>query len=178
AVPAGSTAFWIVLLRTRKELPACRKEGVKHRFHHGESVHDRYMTPSQSVAGHLGDSLASDVAVETARADLSSQLDLVHCSFEPWPFDALLPRIEYRRIMLPADVVGARSYAAWKPEDGIELPVRIRGLQLGRFVLVARTATTGVAIPISSRDRALDIADRCATVLAARLTEGVCSWST
>ena len=131
----------------------------------------------------LGASLATDIAVETARAALSAGLDLAQCWFEQWPFDALLPRIERGRIVLPADVVGARSCAAWKAEDGIELPVRIQKLQLGRFVLgrfvlVARAATTGVAIPTSSRDRALDIAERCATALAARLTEGVCSWST
>jgi hypothetical protein len=109
---------------------------------------------------------------------LRAQLDLAQCSFEPWPFDALLPRIERGRIVLPADVVGARSYGAWQAEDGIELPLRIHELQLGRFVLVARDATRGVAFPISSRDRALDIAERCATLLAARLTKGVCSWST
>jgi hypothetical protein len=136
------------------------------------------MTQSRSVAGDLSESLACDIVVETARIALFSQLDLAHCSFEAWPFDALLPRIEYGRIMLPADVVGARSYGAWKPEDGIELPVRIRGLQLGRFVLVAHTATTGVALPISSRDRALDIADRCAVALAGRLSEGALSWPT
>jgi hypothetical protein len=136
------------------------------------------MTRSPSVASDLGESLTSDIAVETARDVLSAQLDLAQCSFEPWPFDALLPRIERGRIVLPADVVGARSYGAWRAEDGIELPVRVQELQLGRFVLVARAATTGVAVSISSRDRALDIAERCATALAARLTEGVCSWST
>ena len=134
------------------------------------------MTTSRSVSD-LGKKPATDVAVETARAALSTRLDLAQCWFEQWPFDALLPRIERGRIVLPADVVGARSCGAWMAEDGIELPVRIQALQVGRFVLVARAATTGVALPISSRDRALDIAERCASALAARLTEGVCSWS-
>jgi hypothetical protein len=136
------------------------------------------MTRGRSVVSELGARLATDVAVETARAALSARLDLAQCWFEQWPFDALLPRIERGRIVLPADVVGARSCAAWKAEDGIELPVRVHELQLGRFVLVARAPTTGVALPISSRDRALDIAERCAIALAARLTEGECSWST
>lgn len=136
------------------------------------------MTRSPSVASDLGGNLASDVAVETAAASLSVQLDLAQCWFEQWPFDALLPRIERGRIVLPADVVGARPYRDWMAEDGIELPVRIDELQLGRFVLVAREATTGAALPISSRARALDIAERCASALATRLTEGVCSWST
>jgi hypothetical protein len=136
------------------------------------------MRRSHCGARDLGENLPTDAAVETARDALCAQLDLAQCSFETWPFDALLPRIERGRIVLPADVVGARSYGAWQAEDGIELPLRIHELQLGRFVLVARKVSTGVAFPISSRDRALDIAERCATVLAARLTEGACSWST
>src|SRR5438034_4170218 len=103
------------------------------------------MTRSPSVASDLGESLTSDVAVETARDALTAQLDLAQCSFEPWPFDALLPRIETGRIVLPADVVGARSYGAWRAEDGIELPLRMHELQLGRFVLAAPEAATGVA---------------------------------
>jgi hypothetical protein len=135
------------------------------------------MTRSRSVSV-LGEILATDVAVDAARAALGARLDLAQCWFEQWPFDALLPRLERGRIVLPADVVGARSYAAWRAEDGIEVPVRIQELQVGRFVLVARAATAGVALPATSRDRALDIAEGCASALAARLTEGVCSWST
>ena len=136
------------------------------------------MTRGRSVVSELGARLATDVAVETARAALSARLDLAQCWFEQWPFDALLPRVERGRIVLPADVVGARSCSTWRAEDGIELPVRVQELQLGRFVLVASVATTGVALSISSRDRALGIAEGCASALAARLTEGVCSWST
>jgi hypothetical protein len=120
----------------------------------------------------------ADDAVETARIALGSLVDLDACSFEPWPFDVLLPRIERGRIVLPADEIGVRSYADWKPDHGIELPLRIDGLQIGRFVLVPSDATTGVTLPCSARDAALVIADECATALTARSNEGVLLWKT
>jgi len=70
------------------------------------------MRRSHCVAGDLGESLPTDAAVETARDALCAQLDLAQCSFEPWPFDALMPRIERGRIVLTPDVVGSRSYGA------------------------------------------------------------------
>ena len=115
------------------------------------------------------------MTVEPALMALCEALDLVSCTFEPWPFETLLPRIERGRVVLPGDEVGARSYRTWTPADGIEVPVRINRLQIGRFVLVTSLATTGVALSISDRDRALDIAEACASVFADRLTEGVSS---
>jgi len=113
--------------------------------------------------------------VEGARTALCAALDLVSCAFETWPFHASLPRIERGRVVIPADEVGARSYRAWVPADGIELPVRIDGLQIGRFVLVPRIATAGVALPVADRERALDIAEACAAALSDRFTEGASS---
>jgi hypothetical protein len=113
--------------------------------------------------------------VEATRLQLCAALDLVTCAFEAWPFDALLPRIERGRVVIPADEIGARSYRLWAPEDGIELPVRIYGVQIGRFVLVPRVATSGIALPVADRERALDIAEACAAALSDRFTEGASS---
>jgi len=113
--------------------------------------------------------------VESTRTRLCAALDLVSCAFEAWPFDALLPRVERGRVVIPADEIGARSYRAWVPADGIELPLRVNALQIGRFVLVARIATTGVALPATDRERALDIAEACAASLSDRFTEGASS---
>ncbi len=94
-----------------------------------------------------------------ARRALIALLGLRDCRYERWPFDALLPRIERGRIVLPADEPGARAYRECKPADGIELPVRSRGFPVGRFVLVPSFSTTGVALAPQARARALDLVD-------------------
>jgi hypothetical protein len=107
----------------------------------------------------------------TADADeIKTRLDLRACRFEPFPFDALLPRIESDRIVLPADEPGTRPYGLWQPIDGIELPVRYGPLTLGRFVLVLRTPTCGVAIPAPLRTAAIAIAQRTGDALGSQWT--------
>jgi hypothetical protein len=108
---------------------------------------------------------ARDSAAHTAE-QLRVMLDLRECRFEPFPFDRTLPRIEVGRIVLPADEPGIRPYSGWEPSDGIELPVRYGALLLGRFVLVPRTVTCGVAIPSASRMDAIAHAQRAGERIA------------
>ena len=65
-------------------------------------------------------------------------------AFESFPFDVQLPRIEPGRIVLPGAEPGV---APWRLDAGVELPVRLGDVMLGRFVLVAATPTSGVAFP-------------------------------
>jgi hypothetical protein len=104
-------------------------------------------------------------------ADLRRRLDLSTCRFEPFPFDALLPRIEPGRIVIPAAEPVTASYASWRPEHGVELPVRYGQLTLGRFVLVPKVATCGIAIPAELRADAIAIAQSVGDELGRR-------WST
>ena len=106
-----------------------------------------------------------DDSPELLAAEIEARLDLRTCHFEPFPFDALLPRIESDRIVLPADEPGLESYARWQPHHGVELPVRYGPLTLGRFVLVPRATTCGVAIPLGSRTVAIAIARRAGDAL-------------
>jgi hypothetical protein len=99
---------------------------------------------------------------------IKARLDLRTCRFEPFPFDALMPRIEPDRIVLPPDEPGLRSYASWRPDDGVELTVHYGPLTLGRFVLVPHTPTCGVAIPRCSRTAAIAIARRAGDALGRR----------
>jgi len=94
------------------------------------------------------------VPARTASAleQLTDLLSLRSCWYEPFPFDDQLPRIEADRIVLPAAEPGV---APWRRGAGVELPVRFGNITLGRFVLVPRTDTCGVAFP--GRDRALAI---------------------
>jgi len=102
-------------------------------------------------------------------AEIAAHLDLRACWFEPFPFDASLPRIEQDRVVLPAGEPGVRPFADWQPGDGIELPVRVGALTLGRFVLVPHTPTCGVGLSAGTRAVAGGIAERAAAALAERI---------
>src|SRR5436190_23227802 len=62
--------------------------------------------------------------------ELAALFDLRACWFEPFPFDTALPRIEPGRLTVAADEPGVPASHA-----GIELPVRLNALTLGRIVL-------------------------------------------
>ena len=83
---------------------------------------------------------------------------VVACDYEPFPFDATLPRIAPGRVVLPAAEPGIVSYARWSPADGVEVPVYSDGLLLGRFVVHGERATCGVAIPPETRAEMLELA--------------------
>jgi hypothetical protein len=93
-------------------------------------------------------------------------LGLRTCWFEPFPFDAQLPRIEPGRIVLPADEPGV---ASWSLGPGVELPVRHDGLTVGRFVLVSVSPTAGVGFSPSERDEAISTVVPVGALIAAAL---------
>ena len=102
--------------------------------------------------------------VDTTAARLIATLGLQTCWFEAFPFDAQMPRIEEGRIVLPAPEPGV---APWSFGGGVELPVRLRGLTLGRFILVPRVRTAGVALSPAGRREAIALAEHVAPEIAA-----------
>jgi len=109
----------------------------------------------------LAQSLLEDTAARLVR-----MFGLRACWFEPFPFDAQLPRIEPGRIVLPAAEPGVEP---WSCDKGVELPVRSNGLTLGRFVLVPATPTTGVVFSHVDRAEAIAMVDPVGEVIAAAL---------
>jgi len=99
---------------------------------------------------------AMETPLETTAAQLKELLDLVDCWYEPFPFEAQFPRIEPGQIFLPPLEPGLQR---WRLDTAIELPVRVDGLTVGRFVLVPRRPTTGVAFSPRYRERAIEIAE-------------------
>jgi hypothetical protein len=91
------------------------------------------------------------------------------CWYESFPFDAQLPRIEPGRIVLPCDEPGVAGAAG---DVGVELPVRYRGLTLGRFVLVPASPTCGVAFSAASRAEGLALADSVGQRIATAIIMG------
>jgi hypothetical protein len=108
-------------------------------------------SPSGSVP-ELGQRLSREWIVEATATRLVAMFGLRDCWFEPFPFDAQLPRIEPGRIVLPSAEPGVEQ---WSCDKGVELPVRFTGLTLGRFVLVPTTPTTGVALSHVDRSEAI-----------------------
>jgi hypothetical protein len=103
---------------------------------------------------------SSPPAGESARTawtieELTDLLSLRSCWYEPFPFDRQLPRVEPGRIVLPAREPGV---APWRLGQAVELPVRLDNLTLGRFVLVPRRDTCGLAFAGAARGRAIELA--------------------
>jgi len=124
-------------------------------------------------------SLQSAGIVETPRApklellfattfsELAVLCDLRACWFEMFPFDTALPRIESGRIVGPAEEPGVpASYT------GVELPVRLNGLTLGRIVLLPSAQSVGTVFTPIARERAIELAAELAAPVAAALTKG------
>jgi hypothetical protein len=109
------------------------------------------------------------LAVDTVAHELRSMFELRACRFEPFPFDTQLPRIEPGRIVLPAPEPGA---APWQLDAGVELPVRLGNVLLGRFVLVAATPTSGVCFSAARRTDAIRLAERAAPRIARSILAG------
>jgi hypothetical protein len=103
------------------------------------------------------------LGIEAAATALRSMFELRACWFEPFPFDAQLPRIEPGRIVLPGAEPGV---APWRLDAGVELPVRLGNVLLGRFVLVSATPTSGVALSPARRADAIHLAERVAPTIA------------
>jgi hypothetical protein len=104
--------------------------------------------------------------VEATASRLVAMFGLRSCSFEPFPFDRQLPRIEPGRVILPGTEPGVER---WSCDKGVELPVRFTGLTLGRFVLVPAMPTTGVGFSHVDRAEAIAMAESVGQVIAAAL---------
>ena len=119
--------------------------------------------------------VSDDDTVDQAAARLVSRLGLRACWYEPFPFAALMPRIEVGRIVLQPSEPGV---APWAFGGGVELPVRFAGLTLGRFVLVPTRRTTGVTFSPSERAEAIGWAEGVGSVLAAAMLDEATSGPT
>jgi len=104
--------------------------------------------------------------VESAVSWLVATFGLRDCRYESFPFDVQLPRIEPGRIVLPAGEPGVPS---WSLDMGVELPVRHRGLTLGRYVLLPASPTTGVELSPASRAEATSMVVPLGTLIAAAM---------
>ena len=104
-----------------------------------------------------------DLSVRALAAELVGIFDLRECRYEPFPFDAQLPRVEPGRIVLPAAEPGV---IPWQLDRAVELPVCAEGLTLGRFVLVPRSPTCGVSLSPRGRTIAITLAERLAPLIA------------
>ena len=103
----------------------------------------------------------------TTFRELAALCDLRACWFEMFPFDTTLPRIEPGRIVVPAEEPGVpASYA------GVELPVRLNGLTLGRIVLLPSAQSVGKVFTPAARDRAIELAAELAAPVGTALTKG------
>ncbi len=106
------------------------------------------------------------IVLDAFADQLLDVLRLDACWYEPFPFDVQLPRVEPGRIVLPRTEPGIEP---WTLDRGVELPVRVRGLPIGRFVLVTSGTTSGVALAASARAEAIRIATRAAADALAAL---------
>ncbi|HEV3364079.1 MAG TPA: DUF4118 domain-containing protein [Acidimicrobiia bacterium] len=102
-----------------------------------------------------------------AEQELAGLLTLRDCRFEPWSSREERPRIERN---------GHVDTRVWRvapgglfelPAGEVDLPVRGRGSELGRFVL---RPTPGVGVTLEQRVVAVAIADQVGAVLAAART--------
>jgi len=121
---------------------------------------------TQRFGGTVGGQFDCDTAIAQTARCLVTMFDLHDCWFEPFPFDTQLPRIEPGRIVLPGDEPGLES---WSLEAGVELPVRFRELTVGRYVLLAKRPTAGVALSPSLRSDAITLAAAAGEIVAARI---------
>jgi hypothetical protein len=108
----------------------------------------------------------ADSVIARTAGRLTGMFDLRGCRFEPFPFDTQLPRIEPGRIVLPGEEPGLEP---WSADNGIELPIRFRGLPVGRFVLLPKDRTVGVALQPSRRFEAIALAADLGVTIAARI---------
>lgn len=111
--------------------------------------------------------MCTENSIEKLVAATSTRLirhfDLRDCRFEPFPFDRHLPRIEFDRVVLPAAEPGVEP---WSLGYGVELPVRFRGLPLGRFVLTPKAKTAGTTFSPPARRQAMAMAAEVSDPLA------------
>jgi hypothetical protein len=105
--------------------------------------------------------------IEVAQVELSDLLGLQQCRFELVPFSTTLARLErlgpsrHKLVIHQGDMD-----PDWGPEREVELPVRGRSHQLGRFVLELPPNRRVFQVPAAARDMAFALVDELGTVLA------------
>lgn len=123
------------------------------------------------VAAGLHPAVADDAVVAAAGEQLAGVAGVDEWRFERFPFEARLPRLGRGRWEVPADEPGCGSVSEWCEADGVEVPVLVGGLQVGRFVL--RGPLCGeFARYDRARERAVGIVERAGSALAAGWREG------
>jgi len=130
-------------------------------------MHRATLRDAQGAYDTPADCAIAERVAHTAN-EIAALLDLRACWFEPFPFDTLLPRIEHGRIVLPVAEPGLAPCS----RIGVELPVRMNELTLGRFVLIPPKPSVGVVFAPSARDRAVRLAEQTGPPLAAALLDG------
>ncbi len=143
---------------------ASRGRSAHHRARDARSEIDRIHRVAE-VAASGADAAA---VIRAAQDELRDLLTLLVCRFEAVPYDdesyAPRPRlgrngsIELQPVMRFARMGDRAGFEL--PEGGIELPVLVRGREIGRFVLIP---TRGVPISLEERVVAVAIADQVAT---------------
>jgi hypothetical protein len=116
----------------------------------------------------VSDQASCGAALAATAGRLIAMFDLRGCRFEPFPFDSQLPRIETGRIVLPEAEPGLEP---WSLDAGVELPIRCRGLTVGRYVLLPRTRTAGVALSPRLRRDAIALAAELGDAVVARMEQ-------
>lgn len=121
----------------------------------------------QRFARQAATEVDPDDLIAAAEAELSDLLGLLECRFEPIPFSTTLTRLERQGPSRHKMVIHREEMAPeWGPGCEVELPVRARSHQLGRFVLELPSNRLVFQIPAAAREVALALADQLGTVLA------------
>jgi K+-sensing histidine kinase KdpD len=121
----------------------------------------------QGLAGQVALDPTSDFVVMTVAVQLAQQLDLADCRFElEYKDERAVPRIE-------RDGAIMWGVNAWRVDEfglppwGVELPVWGHGRQIGRFILVPKSANPVDPAALVS---AVALADHAGAALAAGMT--------
>jgi hypothetical protein len=106
---------------------------------------------------------AAGKLIQILQRELVEALGIGDARFERPPFTTALPRLGHGNVTIPAHANGVPE----GPHNEVELPVWGQGRELGRFVLVLPTDSTGISINPDDRALAAALADQLGAALAA-----------
>jgi hypothetical protein len=106
---------------------------------------------------------AAGKLIQIMQRELVEALGVRGARFERPPFTTALPRLGHGSVTIPAHANGTPE----GPRNEVELPVWGQGRELGRFVLVLPTDSTGISIDPDDRALAAALADQLGAALAA-----------
>lgn len=118
-----------------------------------------YATVSRSATEDVARLLAG------ATAEVGGLAAIEASWFEPFPFPSQLPRLLPGRLQLPAAEPGTAVSTEVRRGSGFEVPVFVRGLPVGRLVVVPHTDFDVLGLDESTRDSVLGIAGRLGAAL-------------